>query len=251
MVKENKLNSDEFMWLIHRWNCNTLNDIIREGRQHRGVLTLCRKIMKSKYLRIQKLMIQNRLIYDAIPHNKIKLTSGMYRDIFGVTSKEFRQLLKGKISLSKSKFQDDLDTPTIKEYLNQIKRLYNTRHKNTLLRIWNGDCLSYSRLRHLGAVATSECPTCNNHDTPEHMLFQCVKAKEVWDLLMRKIPKGASLSARHYGLGINDSKSHLMVKAEILKHLMHFRELEPNQIINRSIAYLKLVNKYDQSLLPL
>jgi len=77
---------------------------------------------------------------------------------------------------------------------------------------------------------------------------QCVRAKNVWELLIRKVPKGHSLSIRHYGIGINDSKSILMVKAEVLKYLMHFRELQPDQIINRSIAYLKLVNKQDRIL---
>jgi hypothetical protein len=40
----------------------------------------------------------------------------------------------------------DLDKHTVKECFNHTKRLSNTRNKSTLMRIWNGDCLSYTRL---------------------------------------------------------------------------------------------------------
>ncbi len=71
---------------------------------------------------------------------------------------------------------DGLDTQTMKEYLNQVKHLPNMRH-NTLLRIWNGDCLSYTRLVHMGLVTTSTCPNCNELDTPMHTLIECDVAK--------------------------------------------------------------------------
>ncbi len=34
-----------------------------------------------------------------------------------------------------------------------------------------------------------------------------------------------------------------MIKAELLKYLMHFRELEPENIIARALTYLKITNK--------
>jgi hypothetical protein len=48
-----------------------------------------------------------------------------------------------------------------------------------------------------------------------------------------------------YACGINDSRTRLMIKAEILKILMHFRELEPDQIINRVLTYLKITNRFN------
>ena len=62
-------------------------------------------------------------------------------------------------------------------------------------------------------------------------------------MLMAKIPKHADYSLMQYAMGINDSKSILMVKAEILKYLMHCRDLTPTQIISYAILYLKGVNK--------
>jgi len=109
--------------------------------------------------------------------------------------------------------------------------------------VWNGDCLSYSRLVHYGVVDTDRCPRCNEHDSPEHMILGCVFAKRTWELLQQKIPKRLNCSWLQYAIGINDSYSSLSVKAEVLKYLMHFRELEPESIINKTIAYLKTVNR--------
>ena len=34
-----------------------------------------------------------------------------------------------------------------------------------------------------------------------------------------------------------------MIKAELLKYLMNFRELEPENMIARALTYLKMTNK--------
>ncbi len=44
-------------------------------------------------------------------------------------------------------------------------------------------------------------------------------------------------------IGINDSKTNLMIKAEILKYIMHYRELEAEEIYRKAVNYLKIVNK--------
>jgi hypothetical protein len=75
------------------------------------------------------------------------------------------------------------------------------------------------------------------------MLFECDHATQIWESLQRKIPKNPRATLAEYALGINDSKSHLMIKAEILKYVMHLRHLQPEQVINRAINYIKLTNK--------
>ncbi len=140
-------------------------------------------------------------------------------------------------------FLEDLDNYTVREYLNQVKRLVNTKQKNILLRIWNGDCLSYSRLSHFGIVPTSQCPNCHAFDSPLHMLTECVLARQVWQQLKAKIPIRPSYTLMQYAIGINDSSSVLMVEAEILKYLMHFRDCTADQIVACVIMYLKMVNR--------
>ncbi len=168
-----------------------------------------------------------------------------------VTSKEFRMMLGQVETFNKNMLGEDLDINTCKEYFAQIRRLKSTKHKNTLLRIWNGDCLSNSRLIHLGIKDTNICPKCGELDTPKHLLINCRHAKRVWEMLMQKIPQRAACSAMQYAIGINDTRSKLMVKAEVLKYLMHFRELDPEEIINKSLSYLKAVNNRDTELINL
>jgi hypothetical protein len=46
-----------------------------------------------------------------------------------------------------------------------------------------------------------------------------------------------------YVLGINDPRTVLMIKVELLKYLMQFRELEPENMKARALNYLKITNK--------
>jgi hypothetical protein len=242
-IKINKRLENEAMILVHHWGCENLKDIIIQSKQHRAVFAICRKIMIAKFFRIVKIVHQRNIDPPMGKAEKIKLAGGNYKHIADVTSKEFRQLLQSKTKFNENKLGIPLDDHTCRGYMAQIKRLISTKHKNTLLRVWNGDCLSYSRLVHYGVVDTDRCPRCNEHDSPEHMILGCVFAKRTWELLQQKIPKRLNCSWLQYAIGINDSYSSLSVKAEVLKYLMHFRELEPESIINKTIAYLKTVNR--------
>jgi hypothetical protein len=99
-----------------------------------------------------------------------------------------------------------------------------------------------------GIVNSDRCPRCNEFDSPEHMILNCVFAKRTWELLQQKIPKKINCSWLQYAIGLNDSCSIMMVKAEILKYLMHFREVEPENVIIKTIAYLKTVNRLNREI---
>ncbi len=229
-IKTGKRDSAEAIELVHEWGCNNFKEVILQGRQQRRVLTICRKIMTAKFLRILKLLVSRRIdLLDGIS-KKIKLLSNNYKDIDTVSSMEFRLMLKGAETLNLTKIGEGLDILTIKDYFNQVRQLHNTRHKNTLLRVWNGDCLSNSRLFWLGVSDINTCSRCGEYDSPEHMLISCETAGRVWELLMQKIPKPPGMSLIHYAIGINDSRTNLMTKAEILKYIMHYRELSSEEM---------------------
>ncbi len=116
------------------------------------------------------------------------------------------------------------------------------------MRVWNGDCLGYSRLVHYRVVDTDRCPRCNEFDSPEHMLLNCTYLRRTWELLQQKIPKRVNCSWLQYAIGINDTCTIMMVKAEVLKYLMHFKDLEPENILNKTVAYLKTVNHQNREI---
>jgi hypothetical protein len=236
------------MILVHHWGCNNFKEIIIKCKEYRAVITLCRKIMMAKYFRILKLLIQTDLDPQPVLADKIKLINGKYKHIWFVMSKEFRLLLSGKDTPNGNKLGENIDEHTSKDYLTQVKRLISTKHKNTLLRVWNGDCLSNSRLVHYGIVDSNRCPKCNEIDSTEHMLITCRHAERVWNTLMNKIPKGSGTTMMQYAIGINDTKTNLMIKAEILKYLMHYRELNSDNVINRTKSFLQSVNSRNTEL---
>jgi len=59
---------------------------------------------------------------------------------------------------------------------------------------------------------------------------------------MLKIPKSNNIQLIDYALGIYDSKIGLWIKAETLKMLMHFRDLEAESILRRLKNYFLTVN---------
>ena len=247
-VKINKRQHNDTIMLVHYWGCNNIRDIFVQSRQNRTVLAICRRVMTAKFFRIVKLMNHRNIRPQMERAEKIRLAGKNYKNISTVTSKEFRLLLFNNIGVNSNRLGENIDEQASKSYLAQIRRLISTKHKNTLLRVWNGDCLSHSRLIHYGVVDTDRCPRCNDFDSPEHMLLNCAYSRRTWELLQQRIPKRANSSMMQYAIGINDTCSVMMVKAEVLKYLMHFRDIEPESIINKTIAYLKTVNRYNREI---
>ncbi len=150
-------------------------------------------------------------------------------------------MLHPKISLPVD-INDDHGRYSIKNYFSKFKRLANTRHKNTLLRIWNGDCLSNTRLIHLGVVNTNLCPYCGMLDNPCHLLTECQVATLTWNRLMTKIPKDPSITLMEYAIGLYDGRIEMSIKAETLKMLMHFRSMDSDTIHTRLRNYFMSIN---------
>jgi hypothetical protein len=178
--------------LLFILGCTNIKDILDNGRE---AVKLSKKIVRAPFLRLIKALWQANIRCELVQDEKFITSKGTYKPVHMMTSKDFRETKIGKANLLPPKLNIDLnvhndnDRQTIKSYFSVVKRLANTRHKNTLLRIWNGDCLSNTRLVHLGIVDTNFCPNCNMVDTPRHLLVECVVAVKTWTSLMAKIPK--------------------------------------------------------------
>jgi hypothetical protein len=208
--------------------------------------------MKAQYARIIKALWQAHVRCDEIREDKFKLLNGTYKVIYKVSSKEYRELLNGQPKLTIPKIainvniHDDEGRWTVKSYFSKVRKLANTRHKNTLLRIWNGDCLSYTRLIHLQLVDSNLCPNCAELDTPLHTLVNCQVAEQIWTKLMIKIPKCPNTPMVEYVIGLYDGKVEMSIKAEIMKMLMHFRNMTAEAIYRRLKNYFLTTNSKNE-----
>ena len=246
MIKARWLYSNEAMRLVHVRGCRNIRDVIANGRV---TVQLSKKIFKAQFQRIVKIFWNSGTQCLPITEEKIMLRGGKYKQLNLVKSKEFRELLRGvskpvepKLDLNFN-LNDANDVYVVKTYFSTIKRLTNTRHKNTLLRIWNGDCLSNTRLINMNLSNTDQCPYCSRLDTPLHVLVECTRAQQVWQKLMTVIPKNDNINKIDYALGITDSPVVLAIKVETLKLLMHFRDLNVNAILGRLRNYFLTVQR--------
>jgi len=236
VIKSRWTHSNEMTELVFIHGCRNIRDIIAGGRV---TVRLSKKLLKAQFLRYVKVLWGEGILCREIVEEKIMNRNGKYKHIYQLQSKEFRELLQGEPKLTKPKIElnfdltDANDLYVIKSYLNTIKRLTSTKHKCTLLRIWNGDCLSRTRLIHMNLSDTSLCLTCGMLDTPLHVIAECQNARQVWQILMAGVPKDPNIQIVDYALGISDNRVILAIKAEVLKMLMHCRELSPNAMVAR------------------
>jgi hypothetical protein len=246
IIKPRWINSNETTELVHVHGCSNIRDILAGGRV---TVRLSKKIIKAQFLRYIKAFWGEGIRCGDIGEEKIMIRNGNYKQIYHVKSKEFRELLQGEPKLNKPKIDlninlnDGNDRYAIKSYFNSIKRLTNTKHKCTLLRIWNGDCLSRTRLIHMNLADTNLCPNCGMLNTPLHVIIECRNAQQVWHMLMEVIPKTPNIQLIEYALGISDNRVILSIKAEVLKMLMHCRELSPNAMLARLKNYFLTVQR--------
>jgi zinc-binding in reverse transcriptase len=244
-IKIRWLNSVEVMRLVHVLGCNSIKDIIDQGRE---AVRLSKIVLKAPYVRIIKALWQAHTRCENVQEDKFRLLNGCYKQVHKIKSKEFRELLDGPPKLTTPKIDLNFDINedegrwTVKSYFSKIKKLANTKHKNTLLRIWNGDCLSHTRLVHLQIVDSNLCPNCASVDTPMHVLVECEVATRTWTQLMAKLPKSPHIQMIEYALGVYDGKIEISIKAEILKMLMHFRDMSAEAIHIRLKNYFLITN---------
>jgi len=226
--------------LVHTLGCNSIKDIIECGRE--GV-KISRKVVRAFYMRLIKVIWQSNKRCEQVLSEKFITAKGSYKCLHKMESREFRELITGQAKICLPKIPINLnlennnDKYAVKGYLSRIKKLINTRHKNTLLRIWNGDCLSNSRLIHMGVVDTNLCPNCGMYDTPMHMLVECEVADRTWARLETYIPRIPNITTIEYAIGIFDGKIEMSIKAEILKMLMHCRHLDVEAVLRKTKNY--------------
>jgi hypothetical protein len=85
------------------------------------------------------------------------------------------------IVIQKSYFVTDVKEANIMVLLSNIRNITSVYHKNTFLRILNGDILCNSKLYKMGLTDTSKCKRCGQEEDREHLLIECDEIKAMWE----------------------------------------------------------------------
>jgi hypothetical protein len=91
-IKPRWIDKAETNRLLHILGCNNIRDILDRGIE---AVKLCKKIVRSRYLRVIKALWQGHTRCEAVEVDKVKLLSGNYKLIFMVKSREYRELIRG------------------------------------------------------------------------------------------------------------------------------------------------------------
>jgi uncharacterized protein (UPF0335 family) len=103
---------------------------------------------------------------------------------YNSTSKNIRTVLDnrehGTNQVIEPKIIPTLDKPKLIVSLSHLKKLTSVKHKNTMLRILNGDIFCKLRLHRFKMIDSNLCDRCGEIETSEHLLINCPHANRIW-----------------------------------------------------------------------
>jgi hypothetical protein len=103
------------------------------------------------------------------------------------SSKEIRSILDNRSSnanrVIEPKILENLDKPKLMVSLAHLKKTTSVHHKNTMLRILNGDIFCNERMHRFGMIESNNCERCGQIETSKHLLLECPQANQIWSHL--------------------------------------------------------------------
>jgi len=155
-----------------------------------------------------------------------------------ITSKQFRTVLNpGGVGLDCKWIETDQITRSI--LLGNINRTTGIRHKNSLLRIWNGDILSNDRLFHMGLMESNLCKFCNLKETADHRMIECERAKSIWEHLGSK--SGGAVTELKDLFELDYDFEIRTLKLELISILLNDNISSSESVLNRSERYISIL----------
>ena len=104
-----------------------------------------------------------------------------------------------------------------------IKKIKNTRPRNTFLRNYNGDVFTLKKLKEKGLVDNDNCLRCGAQESQEHLLFECWYPVRIWSCLI-SLYRLTEIRPRNYTLngafilGLNLSRVKMNLHLENCKN---------------------------------
>jgi len=237
IFKPSKLTSKAVTVLVHKENCTKLKHLAQI--LNKNAMTI-KAVVKKSWLRIIKICGNLSKVDEGC--EAIKTLRGRYKLPYKMSSKEIRELLTGDTGVSVNKYEPTLSGEICAKFFSKVARLTSTKHRNIALRVWNGDVLSNDRLFHMGLIENNKCHFCDEVETQIHLLRDCPRAKQLWDLLQTKLDIHTDQISDW--TGINDNPEILETRCECWWYLLNNRRTSAEIIFRASCAYVDNVRSF-------
>jgi len=240
-VRDKQLNSTHITRLVHIHNICSLGDAVNYGNRYKSLI---KKVLKAKASRLLiALWAEGTVIPEVDGREFFPVARDKINTIDRVTSKQFRTLLtptQGRLSCEKI----NADPVTESMIIGSINRVKGIRHRNSLLRVWNGDVLSNDRLFHMGIAQTNACNFCGCKETPDHRLISCNRAKAIWQALEPRTGDKIQVLKDLFELDYDFETTTL--KLELISTLINDSSNSKEFILNKSIRYISQLQRHSK-----
>jgi hypothetical protein len=102
-----------------------------------------------------------------------------------ISSRDIRNVLDARKYKSNTliniKLLPQVDKPTRLVSLATLSKITSVKHKNTMLRVLNGDIFCNERLLKFGLTVTDKCQRCGMKETSVHILQECKYVNYIWE----------------------------------------------------------------------
>ena len=99
------------------------------------------------------------------------------------------------------------------------RKCQNAKFRNLYFRLIHNDFFTHVRMKKYNMSQTDSCPRCGMTETSRHLLFECVHAKNIWDI-HNQIISDYKVTQYENLFQINDSQCDVMIKMKIIQELI-------------------------------
>ena len=184
---------------------------------------------------------------------------GKWVQLNKLTSKELREARSKLLPLCVYKCGLIVDVSESAAWLRSCKALKSTAHKNAILRFVHGDIYSKERLFRFGLSDAPECEHCDNIETINHRIFECIYARNLWQEVKALTNSQQVVDLNYVTGAFNEcSKVELTIHAELILRLtrnLQTAQLNPTAYVRNLVKSLAKKERGDikrdlESLLP-
>jgi hypothetical protein len=208
----------------------------------RGISSLGELVQNYEYEIDEKILKSMKLIMSCFPENLIKISKcfiegintieetlnfirieeNTWKSIDSVTAKEFQVVMKKILKKTEvTNFNQKLDIPdfNVENITKLRKKCQNSKLRNIYFRLIHNDFFTHVRMKKYKMCQTDCCPRCGSIETSRHLLFDCLHAKNIWNLYNQIVTENTVTKYEDL-FHVGDSQSATTIKMKIIQELI-------------------------------